>query len=380
MLIAEAMLRPDNCNAQATAENNQQWQLIARLPASAGAGKNNGLAGMYGAAIPEGVLLAGGSDFPDKMPWQGGTKAYYNQLFLLTEDRGHFDCRLLKDTLPLPMAYGASIPVPGGALFIGGENTAGPLNKVLFLQFDSVTDKIHIKELPGLPEKLSHLSATILHQKIYTVGGEGKAGTTTCFFSMDLSHPQPKWKKEKDLPLPLAFAVTVSERHSGVDYVYVIGGRSATDSGISTLQGAVYRFNTITNNWGQIAMVPSETGHLSAAAGVSLGDDQILVIGGDDGVIFSQIENLNRRIAMAKDDQTKRAYEKEKMKLVLDHPGFSKHAWIFDSDKTVWKPAGILPYAPVTTTAILWQKYIILPGGEIHPGIRSANIMLGKLH
>jgi cyclically-permuted mutarotase family protein len=379
MIIASIMSGHEICCGQATAASKTQWQVIARLPALAGTGK--GLAGMYGGLVPGGVLLAGGSDFPGKMPWEGGSKAYYNQVYLLTETDGRFDCRILKDTLPFPMAYGASVNIPGGVFIVGGECQAGALNSAFILSFDTSNNRVGIKRLPDMPEKLSHLSATVINQKVYVAGGDNKLGTTTCFFSIDLAAAEPGWEKEKDLPIPLAYTVTVSQKYSGKECVYVIGGRATTNSGISALHGTIFRYNILTRNWTEMAGFPgsAESGNLSASTGISLAKDTILLIGGDDGIIFSRIEKINRKIAKATGDKTRQALEQEKLQLVQQHPGFSRKVWMYDTKKEKWHQVGELPYAPVTTTAVLWNNKVIIPGGEIHPGVRTPDIILGRL-
>ena len=45
-----------------------------------------------------------------------------------------------------------------------------------------------------------------------------------------------------------------------------------------------------------------------------------------------------------------------------------------------WGKIGELPFLPhVTTPAVLWDKKIILSNGEIKPGIRTPNVMLGTI-
>ena len=42
---------------------------------------NSAVAGVSGGAL----LVAGGANFPDKKPWQGGTKVWYDTVFVLDE-------------------------------------------------------------------------------------------------------------------------------------------------------------------------------------------------------------------------------------------------------------------------------------------------------
>ena len=45
-----------------------------------------------------------------------------------------------------------------------------------------------------------------------------------------------------------------------------------------------------------------------------------------------------------------------------------------------WSTIGELPFlAHVTTTATLWNDKIVLSNGEIKPGIRTPDVMLGTI-
>ncbi|MDA7694707.1 hypothetical protein N8817_07980, partial [Flavobacteriaceae bacterium] len=41
-----------------------------------------GYAGMMGGAIQDLLIAAGGANFPNGLPWEGGKKEYYNTLYL----------------------------------------------------------------------------------------------------------------------------------------------------------------------------------------------------------------------------------------------------------------------------------------------------------
>lgn len=45
-----------------------------------------------------------------------------------------------------------------------------------------------------------------------------------------------------------------------------------------------------------------------------------------------------------------------------------------------WSKLGELPFpAQVTTTATMWNGNIVLSNGEVKPGIRTPNVMLGVI-
>ena len=50
-----------------------------------------GLAGSFAGPLGDTLFVAGGANFPDKRPWEGGTKTWHNGAFLL--ERGDSACR-----------------------------------------------------------------------------------------------------------------------------------------------------------------------------------------------------------------------------------------------------------------------------------------------
>src|SRR5690554_706815 len=79
-----------------------------------------GVSAAYAALIEGQLIVAGGANFPGKLGFEGGAKAFYNEI--LSYDPTDSSWKII-GKLPQPSAYGVSVPIPGGALWIGG-NTA----------------------------------------------------------------------------------------------------------------------------------------------------------------------------------------------------------------------------------------------------------------
>jgi hypothetical protein len=75
--------------AQKTKVNSIQWKIAGGLPATNGQSKALGFAGPI-AGVHNGVLVvAGGSNFPDSMPWLGGKKNIMMMcMFILKKIKG----------------------------------------------------------------------------------------------------------------------------------------------------------------------------------------------------------------------------------------------------------------------------------------------------
>src|SRR3954464_11302215 len=66
------------------------------------------------AGVSNGTLVvAGGANFPDKRPWEGGIKRWYDMVFALNRPGGEWK---RVGTLPRPLGYGVSITTENGIL------------------------------------------------------------------------------------------------------------------------------------------------------------------------------------------------------------------------------------------------------------------------
>ena len=121
---------------------------LPNLPAAAGQEQSLGYAGMLG-GVHEGVIIAaGGANFPDALPWEGGQKKWSNSIYILNDNAW----QLAKTSLPYPLAYGASISLPNGILCIGGNNIEKTSAAVFLLSYNKNTSDITIVNYPDLPE------------------------------------------------------------------------------------------------------------------------------------------------------------------------------------------------------------------------------------
>jgi N-acetylneuraminic acid mutarotase len=181
----------------------------------------------------------------------------------------------------------------------------------------------------------------------------------------------------------MSHSVALTQSNGKQPCVYVIGGRSATPSGISDLHGYTFCYDPLHDKWIKLANVTDgkQPINISAATAVAAGKHDILLIGGDKGTIFHQIETYNALIAKVKTDEEKQHLQQQKLALLNNHPGFSKDVYRFNTINHAWKKVGELPfYGQVTTTAVMWNKAVFIPGGEIKPGIRTAAISMGKFN
>ncbi len=81
-----------------------------------------GLAGPLAGVCGDYLMVAGGANFEEEMPWRGGAKSYHDEIFLLKQEgKGDFVWTQAAERLPFPMAYPASLTTDRGILCIGGK-------------------------------------------------------------------------------------------------------------------------------------------------------------------------------------------------------------------------------------------------------------------
>ncbi len=352
------------------------WQKAATLPPSKGQTKSIGFAGPINGMSNDVFITAGGANFPNGMPWEGGAKYYSNEIYVLQKKGNDLVWISHDQSLPEPIAYCGVSSTGKGIVYVGGENDADISKKVFLLNWDNDAKKAVIKSLPDLPVPLTNVAVNHIDNIVYAAGGDEKATSSNRFLSLDLNDTNAEWKTLPELPFALANASLITQGKN----IYLIGGRTKSTSGISELHGTTFVFDTEKNTWKKLSDIRDGKGlaNLSAAAGILLDNESILMIGGDDGKTFHKIETLLSQISKATSEAEKEKLTKEKNALVINHKGFSKKLLLYKIPSDCWTEIGEYPFpAQVTTSAVNWDSKIILSNGEIKPGVRTPDVIEG---
>jgi len=360
---------------------NIQWSCSAAIPAEQLSFPAKGFAGAVIGVHNDMLIVAGGSDFPGKKPWEGGKKAYYNQIYTMALNEGGLQgqWKLQKTSLPAPVAYSASASMEMGIVYAGGENETGLTDQVFLLQWDKLKGAPVFRSLAHLPGKRTNLAMAGIGNKIYVAGGENEQHAFADLMVLDLGAANPQWQALSPMPKALSHSVAVCQQNGKEDCIYMIGGRARTDSGISQLGGSVFCYHPLDDRWELLPDIVEGGAkmNLSAAAAVPVGNEYILIAGSDDGVLFHQLETLNLALAKPRDGVHHQLLLEKKMDIIVHHPGFNKWAYLYHTTTGSWEKCGALPYAPVTTTAVKWKQQVFIPCGEIRPGTRTSNVLRG---
>lgn len=351
------------------------WQSSGSLPAPSGQTASIGVAGPVTGTHEGFLFVGGGANFPQGLPWEGGTKVYYDDLFLFIPDQNGLPKFEQSFHLPEPLAYAALCQTPMGIFVGGGENSQGIRSAAYLMGWNKMAQQPFFSTLPNLPIPLTNAMAAFHNGTILLAGGESSGATYGRCFQLDLQQTNNGWKEVAPLPKPVSHAV-LTYMDSGKNAGFVMaGGRRKNSNGISTIYSECYRLQTGAEKWEAMASMP-----FAAAAGTGLlwQKDQLLLIGGDKGETFSRVETLLAAIALENDPVVKEKLIAHKNQLQQNHPGFSREYLIFDLSRNCWSNAGIIPYVtPVTTTALHWNGKILLPSGEIRAGVRTPLFLIG---
>lgn len=353
------------------------WKEVPPIPPRSGMEKQFGLAGPVAGAHENRLMVAGGANFEQGMPWRGGVKTYHDDIYLLEEKAdGTFAWEVSESKLPFPVAYPACVTTKNGFVSVGGENEKGPLGSVFHFSF--ADGKVQVTSLPGLPQPTSSAGAALIGHHIYVAGGLDKNGATAACYALSLPEAAKGWERLPDLPEALSHAVVVAQNDGNETALYVIGGRYK-HSEISTFLSTVYKFAPSTRQWskeGDVA-IEGKLIQLSAGSGMAWRNNHIILLGGDRGFFFNQTERMNLEIEVEKDATKKDSLLERKDIFLSHHPGFSKQILAYDTFSKQWTEIGRLPgESPATTVAFAWQKWFAVASGEVRPGVRTDKVLL----
>jgi cyclically-permuted mutarotase family protein len=356
---------------------SMQWKIAGQIPANSGQTRQIGIAGPIAGFHNDIMIVAGGSNFPGSMPWLGGKKAYYNDLFSFKKIGDSLISTTLVQRLPYKVAYSANCSTSEGIVCVGGENEDGIINKVLLIQCNESNGEVNFRQLPDLPIAVSNASLANFGDVVYLIGGESTPAVSNNFFSLDLKNTKQGWKQLPSMPMAISHAVATIQSNGNNECLYVMGGRRKNIHGVSDLFSNVFEFDMQANVWKQKTPLPYP---LSAGTGISAGNHQILLFGGDRGETFHKAELIIDSINHTQDSMLKAALIQEKTVVQSSHPGFDKTILVYDTQQDKWSSISMIPFeCPVTTTAVRWKDRVYIPGGEIRAGVRTPHILEGIL-
>jgi len=317
------------------------WERLPSIPDPLG------FAGSFAGVSGGTLLVAGGANFPDKAPWEGGTKVWHDRIFAL--ERGAPAWQEI-GRLPTVNGYGVSISVPEGMLIIGGGDARRNFTDVLRVTL--VNGSAGIEFLPPLPIPLAMSAGALLGRTVYVAGGVDEpaaARAQSVFLRLDLDRTDAGWQRLESWPGPARMLATAATLDGSF---YLIGGADlqAGPDGkpVRDWLRDAYAY-TPGKGWRRLADLPRPA--VAAPSPAASAPGRVFVLGGDDG------SKLGVPPA--------------------EHPGFPRTVLAYDVRTNAWTEVDSLPFSLVTTSGVEWDGRYVIPGGEARPGVRSTEVWTG---
>lgn len=168
-----------------------------KITVSPAAPISNAVSGHYASWINGELNVYGGCNFPDVPCADGGQKVYY------------------------PRAYGASVQVPGGAVYLGGMDSTSSLSECLFINaIDGTTTPI-----ASLPKALDNFAATYDDGMIWVAGGQTDGVPNRNVYALSFPGEGNVWKTVATLPDRCRLQPCVTVQNTAGGYaLFVFGG------------------------------------------------------------------------------------------------------------------------------------------------------------
>src|SRR6476659_2050087 len=137
-----------------------EWEQLPSLPDA------EGFAGSFAGVSNGELLVAGGSNFPGKKPWEGGAKVWYDTVFVLEAPDAKWK---VAGHLPRPLGYGVNVTYKNGLICAGGSDRDRHYADVFRLEWSN--GKLMTTSLPPLPRAIANCSGAIVGDVLYVAGG-----------------------------------------------------------------------------------------------------------------------------------------------------------------------------------------------------------------
>jgi len=358
-----------------------------------------GLNGSFVGTHNDVLIVAGGANFPEKNVWEGGKKHFYNSIYVLEKIDGKSIWHKSDVKLPKVVANGSSIITSKGVICIGGNNAKETFADVFLIKWNKKARKIELEPLTAMPSPLAKMGASKVGNFIYLVGGQGNSNkrTTKNFLSFNvtttLDRPAYTWEKLEDFPGTHRMqAVVVGQSNGHQDCLYVFSGMSYDPTAEKThvMLSDVYEFDPHKNKWTQKTNIPNnhtpgeKDGYIGAAPAIKLGDSHIVIFGGAGGAnqhlnartkIWNKFKSLSSQTELTFEEVAFRDSLAVQDTEFVKTTSFTKTIYAYHTITDTWNPTSSFQGpAQVVTKAVNWDGKIVIPGGEIRPGVRTNSI------
>ncbi len=364
-----------------------QLSSLPDLPPNSGYSCQPGLAGPYTGVDNDVLIVAGGANFPDSLPWEGGAKVYHNEIFVLQKTGDEvYSWSTMDEKLPFASAYGGAISTSAGLLCFGGNTEGETILESWFIKYFPEKDLVEITPGPQLPLPLANFAFAKVNNRVFVAGGISEFGGESGkhFFSLDISSENPDTWQWESLPAwngkPRAYAVGAIQSNGLSNCFYLFSGRNIQNELKPEILYDAHVYDPSLNTWSVISYGKKREFKVMAGTAFPLGASTIAFSSGANGEMMMKQLELERSVfelisESESGQDVKLELEDARIELIdhlNTHPGFGHILTGFNTLTHEIYSLDTLPETgQVTTTAVQWGNDIIIPSGEIRPGVRT---------
>ena len=293
------------------------------------------------------VIVAGGANFPDKMPWEGGRKVWHDAIRVLERPDGAWRTA---GRLPRPLAYGVSVTCGNVVVAIGGSDAERHHAEVLTWEWRDGALAAAAWNPGPLPVALANAAGAVdASGNVFVACGShepGEQAASRRVFMVSSREPGAKWRELPELPGPARLLPVAA---ADGDAFFVFGGAALERSGDRVVRRYLkdaWRWSP-REGWKALAEMPAPC--VAAPSPAPVADGCCWLIGGDDG----------SRVGFAPPER---------------HPGFPGTVFRYRIAADRWEAAGRAPAPRATLPCVPMDGRFVLPSGEVRPGVRSPEV------
>ena len=177
------------CSALCIAQN--------RISVSPAQPMDKAVSGHYASMINGELSIYGGCNFPDIPCADGGQKVYY------------------------PRAYGASVQVPGGTVYLGGMDSASSLSECLLINAEDGTST----PIASLPKALDNFAATYYDGMLWVAAGQSNGTPNKEVYALPFPGDSKEWTTAATMPDECRLQPCIAVQNTAGGYaLFIFGG------------------------------------------------------------------------------------------------------------------------------------------------------------